>query len=1641
MADLENITDNVELRRLVREARGENKVFLRGDPPSLDDCKDYEVYKGKLRVWKSTTAYSDKQQAGAVIASIMDDHKNFKKGLQTDMMRTLSEDELANPTMAVVMEFLEKHLGGTKVESVYNAYSNFIQCEMEHGKKYEDFVMRYDTAYTALQQTEKDVKIPDKILTMQLLKATRLEKSTLIAVRSNIKWEDTDTYVKAKEAINRICHGETNRGSKVAQVKLATEDGIYDISREGGCFKVDGEKMIKQSEAQVMLTDLKTKIGGKPPRGGTRGRRAGGRGGHRAGRGGRGGAERPDTRTCWICGKVGHVQNNCPEGDDDSNEYKECDMAGHQAWMTEVLDEMEEQAILDGWNEQDEEEHCYVGLDINQSKTFTQEAAGAMALDSCCTRALCGKEWLDHHKRMMPEAMKRHLKGPMDSNVIFTFGNGNTLKSKGKYIVPVVIYGVKVKLLVELVESDIPLLASKTAMEKCGVVLNFADKKTTAFGITRRMVETSLGHPIVGVLPKTPAPFEEELLLAMGHTAEEVFAARDIKLGKRDEKKLSSKQQLEVIRKVHKQAGHQSKEKFLKFLTESSIVWDKKLLRNELDKMTKNCEGCILKKKKPDKPAACIPVADGFNQCIGIDLKIHRDGVILYVIDMWSKMIQAKFVNSKRPEDIIEALLTMWVAPYGCMDRTIHDNGGEFTAAAFEETMDLLGVQDGTSGAHSPWSCGVVEKHHAVVDATYDALRRDFPHYRKETLLQWAVYVKNSTPGATGWSSYQVIYGKNPKMPCLMTSNIAGLREEVLTEELLQNLNALQQARVEYNKALADNTLKKMIKSKVRRNNDVFHPGDRVYWRTHEAHNKWRNGKVLCTDGKVMWVRAGSRVRRISTDMAIKVNSEFDKAGELVDTEDEEKIEEIRNVQRRRKTRKQVQFQVAEHDEEPFRPVPRSRDPEPNLVIEQQDTDDDSGDDGEAAGPSAPSRQNYGNERALSGLEGAQSEVSLQPSGLTSNSILSGNNDDRVTDSEAEEEETTSNQLSQNINEPELPVVDGAARRAMISTEMQEAALRKETSRTKDQIRIDLKKKDVIVHNGQVCDVGDRIGKRGRNGRTGKNYNTFNLYPRSGAEPYHIDLSRSQFQKLDNNQQAGQQEQILVLKGEECHMDIVPYKLHGNQECMEAKRQELKKIVEDYKAVKVVPDDGHYKISSRFVLWYKKHSDGSVQTRARLVARGFEEKEEVASDSPTMDSTSLKIIFMTAQTRSWRVSTADVKAAFLQGLPLNERTVRVKPPPEANVPAGHVWELQVALYGLQDASLRFHWKVCKVFKQLEMQQSKLDPAVFYAKDKKTGQLKGIIGTHVDDFLVTGEQGWLDWMMKEIAKHFELGKIEDGNFLYCGHRIIQQGDRITLGQDEFAAEVKPFEILPARKKQPAEKVTDKERAQMRSGAGKIGWMARLTRPDLMFAQIEASSNVTRAEVSDLKQLNKAMIRVADTKSELNVPKLKPNAKNWKIQLFTDAAWQNLNQVGSTGGRVVFISDGRFSFPVHWASHRLRRVCHSSQAAEIMAMNEGLNDTAFIRQMIHETTGVWVPIQLTIDNKNAYRAITGTTAPTDKKVRCEAAGVREALLEGEVERIRLVRGKAMLADVLTKRKVEPNDLLHIVQTSDSLEKLGY
>ena len=78
-------------------------------------------------------------------------------------------------------------------------------------------------------------------------------------------------------------------------------------------------------------------------------------------------------------------------------------------------------------------------------------------------------------------------------------------------------------------------------------------------------------------------------------------------------------------------------------------------------------------------------------------------------------------------------------------------------------------------------------------------------------------------------------------------------------------------------------------------------------------------------------------------------------------------------------------------------------------------------------------------------------------------------------------------------------------------------------------------------------------------------------------------------------------------------MVMIPNDRHRDDDCIEAKKVELKKLL-DFDSYEIVNDEGQYRISCRWILWYK-----GEEVRARLVARGFEELENVRSDSPTVD--------------------------------------------------------------------------------------------------------------------------------------------------------------------------------------------------------------------------------------------------------------------------------------------------------------------------------------------------------------------------------------------------------------------------------------
>ena len=217
----------------------------------------------------------------------------------------------------------------------------------------------------------------------------------------------------------------------------------------------------------------------------------------------------------------------------------------------------------------------------------------------------------------------------------------------------------------------------------------------------------------------------------------------------------------------------------------------------------------------------------------------------------------------------------------------------------------------------------------------------------------------------------------------------------MMTRELMENLNALEQARVKYNEALCDNALKRMIKAKVRVNQVVFERGDNIYWRAVNNANNWLQGKVVAVDSKVLFVRKGSQIYRVSSDMAVKVNEEFNTA----EAGQEKKKKEKPKVRRPRlsfeewweETGRQEAAAAEEEPEQPPSPAAAEEEPEqqPSPAAQRLGlrTEDNS-----PAPPASSSGAYDGHQQqglVLPKVGGALPQVSLSNDRLTTNSSVS----------------------------------------------------------------------------------------------------------------------------------------------------------------------------------------------------------------------------------------------------------------------------------------------------------------------------------------------------------------------------------------------------------------------------------------------------------------------------------------------------------------------------------------------------------------------------------------------------------------------------------------------------------------------------
>ena len=458
-----------------------------------------------------------------------------------------------------------------------------------------------------------------------------------------------------------------------------------------------------------------------------------------------------------------------------------------------------------------------------------------------------------------------------------------------------------------------------------------------------------------------------------------------------------------------------------------------------------------------------------------------------------------------------------------------------------------------------------------------------------------------------------------------------------------------------------------------------------------------------------------------------------------------------------------------------------------------------------------------------------------------------------------------------------------------------------------------------------------------------------------------------------------------------------------------------------------VPYKGQKCISVRWV-FTEKFIDGKKTVKARLVARGFEEAELRYTDSPTCSKESLRLALTLFTSKGWKCNAIDVKAAFLQGKPL-DREIYIDPPVEFRK-ENIVWKLKTCVYGLNDASRTWYLRVREELMLLGVKPSSYEPSLFYWHHENN--LQGLITIHVDDLCWGGTKLFENNVIEKFKNIFEIGKEMTRSFRYLGLAIEQSTDCITVDQNSYSKSIKPIEISKERSNQKTYPLGKEEIGKLRILIGQLNWLATQTRPDLLFDCCQLASNLKEATVEDLCRANK-VLKKAKENVTVKLPKL-DNLNNLKLVAYHDASYANLKDGGSQGGYVIFITDhaGTKLSPIAWQSKRMKRVVKSTLAAETLSMVEASEASFWILKILQEILGYHdiLRIEWRTDSQSLYNAVYSMTSLTDKRLRIDIAILREMLQNKEIQNITWVSSDQQIADSLTKAGCSSTKLFHLL-----------
>ena len=796
-------------------------------PPSfISASKSYSQWTTEINVWNDVTEIPGAKRGLVVALSLPIEDELLKVGIRERVFGEIDMDKLKSDNgIEELIKFLDQFYKKDDLTGAYEAWRAFDQCRRNTAQSVDEYI----SEFTRLNNNLKKYKIvlPATVLGFQLLEFSGLQDQDKTIVLTGVNFQTPDTLMNQMAQSLKKFFGrhslsgmtkfaESNTAVKV-EPTFQTEEVLY------GNYRGRGKGRGRYTGFRISRYEgHKTKISGKNPL-----------------------DAYGKTTKCRTCQSINHYERDCP--DNPSKSLKEV-LANETPEYTDdsdVLIAIEEKSSVE------------IALCNGNGVTgLLGETLGCAVLDSACSTTVCGKIWLECYLDSLTPTQRSRVK-ECSSDKIFKFGAGSKLNSLKRVIIPCQISTNSCRIATEVVDSDIPLLMGKPSLKKAGVVLDLINDEALFFGKKINLEVSRFGHYFIPL--HSDSRFGKDEITLLTSWTEPIA------------------QKKKIVMKLHKQFGHPSAQKLRLLLTNAGLK-DPEIL-DEVDSFSSKCEVCAKFRKTPSRPVVAMPIATDFNEAVAMDLKVwdFKHGVyILYLIDIATRYTKARVIYSKTQDVIVENVISMWIAEGpGSPSKFLSDNGGEFSNESYTEMCENFNIRECKTAVESPWSNGLCERNHAVVDEMLKKMMLEEPGYTLEVALSWACHAKNCLLMSGGYSSYQLVFGRNPKIPHVEQDSLPALEGITQSVILAKHLSALHSSRRHFIEAETSAKIRLALRKQVRCNGDACMDGDSVYYK-REKDDRWKGpAKVLAREGKILHLSHGNTTTKVHESKVARRDVEF----------------------------------------------------------------------------------------------------------------------------------------------------------------------------------------------------------------------------------------------------------------------------------------------------------------------------------------------------------------------------------------------------------------------------------------------------------------------------------------------------------------------------------------------------------------------------------------------------------------------------------------------------------------------------------------------------------------------------------------------------------------------------------------------